>query len=246
MTFEVIPKHYNELKECIGQPSGWPPGTPRAWYQWVVDHSDRNLGPNSLPYTADRAVLREMVTSSDFDTLSCCMSILAWGGMNRKHGVLLCSCGNDWLKLADEIRGGKYSRQEAYHSFAMLRHGDKLKGMGPAYFTKLIFFLMPSTMPRGYIMDQWTSASVNLLSGARMVEMNRSFFQLKRSKRVFETVSDKNTSRNYESYCDYVEILSNMLTIDTKNTVDPDKVEEMLFSKGRGQGKWRSYLVSHR
>ena len=162
--------------------------------------------------------------------------------MNRKHGAMLNSCGSDWLTLSENIRMEKLDRVKAYEGFSELRAKGELKGMAPAYFTKLIFFLMTEARPRGYIMDQWTSASVNLLSSKPIVEMQRSFFQLKTSKRIFETVSDKNTSSNYENYCKFIETLSTAKWLD----VDPERVEEMLFSKGRGLGTWRNYLVSMR
>ena len=117
-----------------------------------------------------------------------------------------------------------------------------LPGMGPAYFTKLIFFLSSGSKEQGLIMDQWTSASVNLLSGHEIVKTHRSRIKLKNGERIFETVSDNNTSENYENYCQYVEHLAS----PTKLNISPDRVEELLFSSGRGKGKWRNHVVKFR
>lgn len=176
------------------------------------------------------------------DIQSCCVATLAWGGMNRNHGVSLMASAAEWLDLSEEIRNGLYSRREAYDRFRELRHRKLLQGMGPAYFTKLIFFLSPEAENGGLIMDQWTSASVNLLSGQEIVKMHRSRIKQKTVERVFETVADTNTSENYERYCQFVELLSGPARLN----LAPHRVEEILFSSGRGKGSWRNYVVKNR
>ena len=52
-------------------------------------------------------------------------------------------------------------RVGAYKQFHRLVNEKKLTHMGPAYFTKLIYFL--GSKQNGYIMDQWTARSMNLL-----------------------------------------------------------------------------------
>ena len=104
-------------------------------------------------------------------------------------------------------------------------------GMGPAYFTKLIFFLMPesASSARGYIMDQWTSRSMNLLkSDARFIKTVVSGNS--------RWVADSNDEGTYEAFCREVETLAAILSMR------PDKAEELLFSEGRGKGRWRNYL----
>jgi hypothetical protein len=117
-----------------------------------------------------------------------------------------------------------------------------MPGMRPAYFTKLIFFLMPMGMPRGYIMDQWTSSSVNLLFVEKIVKTAVQRTYLKSgSVKISESVLDKNTEFEYETYCQAVEFLAAEL-----GDISPEEAEEMMFSQGRGRGLWRSYLISNR
>lgn len=241
--YTVMDKHYKKLEATVHDKTGWPEGSPFAWFKWVKDSSGIALPmADDLPERANRHSLKEMTLNEKIQTDACCISILAWGGMNRKHGAMLFSSGRQWLLLSDEIRNGKYDRSEAYDRFSRLRDQGLLPGMGPAYFTKLIFFLMLNPKDRGLIMDQWTSASVNLLSGSELVKMNRGYFKLKNSRRLYETVSDSNTSENYENYCKFVEGLSQ----PDRLGVDVERVEEMLFSQGRGVGSWRNHVIENR
>ena len=239
MRYPVIETHFEVLKATINDPAGWPDGSPRSWAKWVQEKSGLTLNWCGLPEKANRITLRAMTLDSKVGTDACCIYILAWGGMHRKNGEKLFASGHKWLDLSDEIRNGSYDRAEAYDRFSDMRSRGQLPGMGPAYFTKLIFFLMQDVESRGLIMDQWTSASVNLLSGIDLVKTNHGYFQLRNSKRIFETVSDLNSSKNYDSYCNYVEQLSapNLLNVHR------ERAEELLFSEGRGKGRWRNYVV---
>jgi len=145
--------------------------------------------------------------------------------MNREHGRLLFQ-NNEWLSLIDEIRTGKInSRKVAYKKFKDLRKDGKLKGMGPAYFTKLICFV--SSRLNGYIMDQWTSKSINILLGKNLIKLTKS-----------GTVTDKNNLEIYELFCQTVEDLAK------KMSLEPIELEEMLFSNGGvNKGTWRNYVV---
>ena len=93
---------------------------------------------------------------------------MAWGGMKYDHGLAAWACRDRWLGIVKDLRAGTLSRQEAYARFRQFRAGNSGSGMGPAYYTKLIFFARPradndSCGTVGYIMDQWTSLSINLL-----------------------------------------------------------------------------------
>lgn len=102
-------------------------------------------------------------------------------------------------------------------------------GIGPAYFTKLIFFANPRH--DGYIMDQWTSRSVNLLvDGPAVVKM-----------RTLDHVDPRNSSQNFERFCKVVEAISTQLLNRT-----PEETEQCLFSTGgKKPAAWRRYLVQH-
>lgn len=218
---------------------------PLSWYTWIRNRISSEFPPPEtgelLSTKLNRSHLFSLVADERVNTLSCVISILAWGGMNRKHGEKLFSTDFLWLETAEKIRKGELDRKDAYREFELLKSKNKIPGMGPAYFTKLIFFLMPARSNRGYIMDQWTSASVNLLSDKKMVLTYMYKLINKKSKdKYYEIVLNTNTSDNYEKFCVFVELVANKLEIR------PDQAEQMMFSKGRGEGAWRNYLIEQR
>lgn len=183
---------------------------------------------------------------SKVNTVTVCAAILAWGGMHDKHRKLLFELENkEWLEVASELRKGNLERTKAYDRFKKLRRHDKLRGMGPAFFTKLIYFLMPQKSARfepGYIMDQWAGSSINLLSSEEIVLMD---VQKPRgsnnggseSKPKF-TVSHENDGQNYEKFCEEVNWLVDHLG------KCPNQIDRALVSD---HGKsWREYVRKHR
>lgn len=214
--------------------------SPFQWLNWVYEKSHNNLLKNSLPLLSKNKIRREdiygMVTSNKLETITCVASILSWGGMRRGSGVSALSTVTSWLPVCDEIRSGKLSRSEAYEKFMSIRLANKMKGMGPAFFTKLIFFFMYGQKSQGYIMDQWTGTSVNLLSESELVKLKK----VKTLSSYYERVSDDNTFQDYENFCLYIERIASDLGRD------PVQVELGMFSEGRGNGGWRNYVVQSR
>jgi hypothetical protein len=244
---QISESHLSHFKSTTPNSGGWLGSAPKSWFAWVQKNTRPqaaicNFKDTHLPHEqVSRAQLKALVKNSAIDTLSCCIAILAWGGMNRQHGSRLFSSSQEWVCIADEIRNGKLDRSEAYEKFAHLREAKKLPGIGPAYFTKLIFFLMPDDQSKGYIMDQWTSVSVNLLFEKPLIDT--SVLKVKRqdgSIRVAEIVKDSNSHLQYEMFCQSVEWLAK------KINVSPELAEEMMFSEGRGKGTWRNYVIEQR
>lgn len=189
----------------------------------------------------DKALSRrdvfDYVTNCSNKLFNSCIVICAWGGMNRKHCYSAFDKWFSWKSVAEDILSGNATRAGAYDEFASLREKKQLPGMGPAYYTKLIYFLS-QPKNRGYIMDQWTARSYNLLHEHRDILMNK---HVKKSGEVQAHVSDKNTSSTYEKFCYFIE-----KTADTLGeAVSADDVELSMFSEGRGKGVWRSYLKVH-
>lgn len=213
---------------------------PYEWLNWIHKKSNNDLLANALPLMSKHAISREdiykIVSNNQIETIACVTAILAWGGMRRDSGITALSTLNSWLPICDEIRNGKLSRTEAYDRFMSIRLNNHMKGMGPAFFTKLIFFLMHSQKNQGYIMDQWTATSVNLLSESCLVKLNK----IKTKKSYFEIVNDKNTSQDYENFCKFIEAIASNLKRS------PIEVELAMFSEGRGKGGWRNYIVNAR
>ncbi len=153
-----------------------------------------------------------------------------------------------WEKIALQMTQGKISRFDAYHAFHELHLQDKLAGMGPAYYTKLIFFLEPTHS--GYIMDQWTARSMNLLrnedaSKIRLLPVFKGRPAGDAAHGLNYYVDPKRNSVNiYKAFCDDLEQLANELGIPASST------EVLLFSNGdkgkkKDRSRWREYVLEH-
>lgn len=180
----------------------------------------------------DRVQLIERAkATSGISNFEVVLDIFAWGGINRKHAFWALENFKSWEYIIKELRQG-LSSIEAYDEFYHLRK-KSLRGIGPAYYTKLIFFCHPKH--DGYIMDQWTARSVNLLldqSGDR-IRLNKS--------KYFQGVSDCNDQSAYKKFCFDVKRLAKEC-----GNRDPGQIEEALFSKGgRNKLDWRRYVIKH-
>lgn len=141
------------------------------------------------------------------------------------------------------------SRKDAYERFSSLKRQEKLKGVGPAYFTKLIHFLMPRNgqIRPGWIMDQWAGCSINLLRGEELVLMDvtrKWEFSRGATQPKFKTdftVSDVNSADRYEEFCTSVDCLADRFSLG------PDKLDRAMVSAGgRNPEPWRQYVVENR
>jgi hypothetical protein len=122
------------------------------------------------------------------------------------------------------LRAGHYTRARAYDLFAH----NPIPGLGPSYFTKLIYFFQPDT--GAYIMDQWTAKSINLITGHHVVRIYGA------------SPASANSCENYESFCQVIDYLA-MLEGCTG-----DELEQRLFSQnaqyGRQRGAWREHVLT--
>jgi len=184
-----------------------------------------------------------LVSDTSVDTLSLCAAIFAWGGMRADHGKKLFIEQNRWHGTVDAVRSNKLSRRDSYCLLHKLRLDKSLPGMGPAYFTKLIFFLRGRNVEDiGYIMDQWTGCSVNVLtSDPRKVLMNVTCtWRSAEEVQSDFTVSDLNDADRYEQFCCAIDQLSSELKLGKVDT------ELLLMSEGRGKGIWRKHVIANR
>lgn len=156
------------------------------------------------------------------------LTVCAWGGMRVRNGRAMWAAKDDATAQDDLTRTLRclptLNRREAYARFCALRQSRVLPGVGPAYFTKLIHFMGPRD---GYILDQWTARSINLLFGP-IIHLSPVAGGWR--------VADRNSAGHYERYCRCVERLAVMLM-----TADPSEVEHALFAPG----PWREYLLVH-
>ena len=84
--------------------------------------------------------------------------------------------------------------------------------MGPAYYTKLIYFLHDK---EGLILDQWTGRSINKLCKLPIVMLGNGV----------NTISMNNGPKRYAKYIEIVEQLQKILKLQS-----PSEVEELMFS----------------
>lgn len=224
--------------------------TPLTWYGEGPDNRPV-VDQTQLSGIFNRTRLIAMQADPGIGTLELCIAILAWGGMHRRNrDHLFKQPAEPWLKAANAIRAGELSRSQAFDAFATLCHQGAIPGMKPAYFTKLIYFLMPrGRTPVGYIMDQWLGCSINLLCGREVVKMDHAlnWHQEKRAngpeRRLTSHVSAWNTGRDYERFCSAIETLAATMGPGW----DPEATELTLMSNGgKKPGAWRAHVKRER
>lgn len=197
-----------------------------------------------------RSTVMALASDLEVGTATVCAAAMAWGGMRMHHrNMAFCSPhAGEWLAVADRLRTGRLARAEGYEAFRALRTASKLKGMGPAYFTKLIYFLMPrdgSPHLPGFIMDQWAGCSVNVLMGREIVLMDSTGTWKRKRKELKKTysfrVSDINTGEDYEAFCATVDRLASYFG------KSGDEIDRALLSDGgRAPAEWRRYVMEYR
>ncbi|UFN51582.1 hypothetical protein LPC08_25295 (plasmid) [Roseomonas sp. OT10] len=198
----------------------------------------------------NREDLFSLVADASQDTMTLCAVILAWGGMRVSHGKALFGAGAGavWRRAAEEVRFEDLGRADAYSRFHALRLRKVLPGMGPAYFTKLVFFLRGKDVHDvGYIMDQWTGCSLNVLTGDPNTVLMNATYTWKRSKKTRQVglrsafqVSDENGPDRYERFCSAVDRIAGEVSLSRMDA------ELLLMSRGRGRGAWRKHVLHHR
>lgn len=176
-----------------------------------------------------------------------CLGRNAW----RKRKRLFAQPVAPWVTLADQIRAGLLSRAKAYDAVVNFRTGKtaEIAGMGPAFFTKLLYFLPPGLpiASKGYIMDQWLGCSINLLTGEQIVKLDHHVvWEAKSGKPLVDVnsvVSGVNSCEDYERFCRTIESLSRELGPPWT----PEKVERALIAHGGVHPHpWREYVIAQR
>lgn len=228
-----IVKHLEVLKETSVSTENWAGYKIRQYVESVKPQLEENQLLNSVDFDSfplnemNRQDVFKFVQDAKNSSLSCALSIFAWGAMRRSNARQVIYHSKNWLPVIERLRENPLKRDAVYDMFAELRSLGA-KGMGPAYFTKLIYFLGRNETSRGYIMDQWTARSINLLCGLDLIHLSK--FQ------SFQFVNDKNNGAVYEKFCACVEGLAQQLD------VKPDEAELLIFSEGRSRGAWRTYV----
>jgi hypothetical protein len=232
-SISLVSTHWDKFSSIPHKAAG-PIGVAPA--KWAKTHGLLGVpSPNALPtHQLNRTDVRAICRDMSKDVLFGYVCAMAWGSQGRGRGGA-ANLKKAWSYLTtsqnqknlDNLRNNQYSRTKAYS----LLNG-KIPGVGPAYFTKLLFFFSPQ--PNLYIMDQWTAKSINLLTGKKVVIIEQS-----------GAVSGRNTAANYENYCSVVDEIAAQLKLSGED------VEEMLMSKGfvkKGSippEPWRQYVLDN-
>ena len=265
----------NILVECIenDDPYEWWSSMPiRAFARTVLDSLNSSIMNSEVNLNdfhdrvVNRCDVKKFVKRSDVSSMAKVLFVLGWGGMRTPHAAnALSSFHEHWKDIVDSMLDGKINRFRAYDKFHSLNHGDNarkkgkkvLEGMGPAYYTKLIFFLQKKH--NGYIMDQWTSRSMNLLrkDASRNIHLKRVYKkgEEEEDRKNYYVDSEKNDVSVYRKFCKDLEDLSDRLAHCFPETITGNKkqkaeaTEQLIFSRGNivrvPLGNWRDYVLEN-
>ena len=186
---------------------------------------------SALPtHRLDRAGLTRYVMAAP-NLLCAFLAVMGWGQQNRRNLALAWSDTDRLASRLAILRGQAETRADAFDLFCT---DQRIAGLGPAYFTKLIAFFRPDL--NGYVLDQFTARSINLLSGRHdLVPM------------VGKNVAQGATGRQYEDYCAIVDDLTALVNarMSPSAPVDGSHVEYLLFGKSDRIQPWREYLKAN-
>lgn len=232
MEFAFNPVHLEPFQD-MATPGAWKPRIPIP--TWVNTVGLAQLDNPAWAGTVDRTFLKAACRDSSFPDRDLLWGILAWGGMRLDAARRLKRNEPAWVALVKDLRENAPDRVFAYRACQKVIEHHPSGGIGPAFFTKLIFFANPRH--DGYIMDQWTARSVNLLvEGPPVVSM-----------RTPTHVDPGNGADTYERFCRVIETLSHMMS-GVSDSIDPEWVEMCLFSRGGRPHEiaaWRKWVRKH-
>lgn len=226
----------------VTAPTTWAGGSPHDWAESLAAGLGSRYALSKSPLS--RAALSALWRNSSVSVEACFLSTMAWGGMKRDNGRRIWSARSHWLSVCNDVRAGLHTRATGFNAFSALRAKGLLPGMGPAYFTKVLFFASPHG--DAYILDQWTARSMHLLSGqGRYPSVRKDYTSASKAKRLSAPhmlrviVDDRVTSADYVDYCIQVDSLAVTLGWTAH------QVEERLFSNGgKSPHPWRAHVMS--
>lgn len=217
--------------------------SPLSWAEMLGIADSPDLDRSMLPNVpVSRAVARAYCLGGG-PVLHGYVVAMAWGNQAGGPGGR-ANARNAWARRHDiaslltRLRRGRMTRRESYDLFAEAA----IPGLGPAYFTKLLYFFCgeAGSPADRYIMDKWTSRSINLLTNQHVVRMDTAGY-----------VASQNTGENYEYFCTEVDRLADVLNKQRvgRPSLTSDEVEQMIFSSGadgrRERGAWRAHVFAN-
>lgn len=209
----------------------WLATSPKRWFSnFDLDWQIPDLPNNSLNREQLLVLMNEHKNEMELNTQTLrklIVCVLAWGGMRRDKntGIPALETISFYENICLELMRG-LPAISAYEEFYKLHISGVMKGIGPAYYTKLIFFFGDQT---GLIMDQWTARATNLLLNKKVIKLVSNRF-----------VSPRNNAQIYKDYLNFISELMIELSIES-----PQKTEELIFSCSHSQRKVKLILGEH-
>ena len=150
-----------------------------SWFETVKNSSDLDWYIGGLSTSPlDRCKLQNKISELtsgkpiSLDTIKMSViEIFAWGGMGvgAKNARMVLPCIDNYQEICKDLLCSKLDPVEAYKNFYDAHHSGMFKGMGPPFYTKLIYFLGDHS---GLILDQWTARSINKLCDEQVIKLN--------------------------------------------------------------------------
>ena len=180
--------------------------------------------------------------------------VLIWGGHRLTQILDVLNHVEDDKQFLNDITSMfckvSHSPEEVYSTL------KNIKGLGPAYFTKILYFYThafdKNSNHKAYIMDQFTSKSMNLLRKESMkysIYLSQDNLKLSKSTDAktggISYTLDNNTPYSmYENYNQDIERLVQFFQEKGNRNVDADIIEVMLFGDSNKKSntpfrKWR-------
>lgn len=248
--FSVLQKCHQDINELYSSntnlTSTWVGQSAMNWF--TITTKDTQKSQRFSDVSFNRTSLREHILSeknsktASANLFNIVVNILAWGGMQYNHGRKALQCWDNWQPICDGLVSGELNYTEAYDAFFEAQHSGKMSGIGPAYYTKLIFFLGNG---EGLIMDQWTSKSINLIHEENVIKLTSGY------------VSKFADSAMYKKYVQSVAELAESMDMSGTEFDKNNKMEELIFSISAKKkpkfltiqeheivSAWRSYVES--
>ncbi len=223
------PNHLTALRSAPYVPLGAVGVAPATWVRRNRLTLPTGLSLAALPtLTLNRAQVRAICTNPALDVRLGYICVMAWGGQGSGPGGASHAI-SAWHSISANpaqlhtLRAGGLSRCQAYSLFS---GSGAVPGLGPSFLTKLLYFFSPT--PDFYIMDQWTSKSVNLLNGFQVVHM------------AGNAPSTANKCGNYQAFCEEIDHIAAILGSSGQIA------EERLFSHGgKSPAPWRAHVLAN-
>ena len=204
---------------------------PDSWSKRMELDHPFELSKNKL----ERNDLKKICADPKNSNMYCYLNIMAWGGQGsgpggRKNVQIPWNYFNDKINdKIEKLRIGNLSREDSFNLFC---GNEKIKGLGPSYFTKLLYFFDNFNKENMYIMDQWTTKPILILTNLNIIKHNDF------------GPSHNNVGKNYNIFCRIIDDL-----IDILKLTNGYEVEEKLFSVGsikrKPRGEFRQYVIDN-